>query len=395
MKRNVPKLRFKEFDDEWKNKKVGDLYNDLKAGSTPSKLNSNYFKGDIPWITSGELKSKYIYSTLEYITEEAKNSANLKLYDEGTLFIAITGLEAPGTRGSCAINKIKATTNQSCLAFQKSHLVNNEFIYYWYNLYGEYIGITFTQGTKQQSLNNKLVSNLKISIPSLQEQEKIANFLTKVDSLIEEQDGKVKDLELYKKGMMQKIFSQEIRFKDDNGCEYPEWEEKKLTKIIYNKSKGNIPNYCDYKANILLSNEYLENKTKEKVYVTNENNVSKNDILILWDGSQSGKVYTGVEGVLGSTFVAIKLNKPNNNYFVYQYLNYKKPVIQDVWREGSGVPHVAKDFIDNFKINIPCLEEQTKIANFLSNIDSIIEEENNKLEDLRQWKKGLLQWMFV
>lgn len=188
---NVPNLRFKEFSGQWNFIKIGDAFKDLSAGSTPSKNIPNYFRGDIPWLTSGELKQKYIYETREYITEEAVKSANLKIYDPGTLFIAITGLEAPGTRGSCAINKVKLTTNQSCMAFKKNNIVDVEFLYYWYQLIGEYIGIKYTQGTKQQSLNNDLVSKLKLAIPSLIEQEKIASFFSLIDKKIELQTEKV------------------------------------------------------------------------------------------------------------------------------------------------------------------------------------------------------------
>ncbi|WP_288479396.1 restriction endonuclease subunit S [uncultured Clostridium sp.] len=412
-KRNVPKLRFKGFEDEWREYKIGDLYSDLKAGSTPSKLKVEYFKGNIPWITSGELKSKYINSTLEYITEEAKNSANLKLYDEGTLFIAITGLEAPGTRGSCAISKIKATTNQSCLAFQKSNLVNNEFVYYWYNLYGEYIGITYTQGTKQQSLNNKLVGQLKINIPILKEQTKIANFLSNVDNIIEEQEGKVKDLEQYKKGMVQKIFKQEVRFKDENGGEYPEWEENKFENYFDHLGGIALEKYTnevsEYKfisiGNYSVTRKYFDNgkrielneKTKEKLLDKD------NLVMVLNDKTSSGEI-------LGTAILIDENNKyiynqrserlickenitPKFAWFKINSKSFRKKIIN--LAQGGTQIYVNFSNVKKLIFELPCIEEQTKIANFLSNIDNIIEEEKKKLEDLKLWKKGLLQQMFV
>lgn len=402
MERNVPKLRFKGFNDEWEEKKIGELYKDLKAGSTPSKLNSNYFKGTIPWITSGELKSKYIYSTIEYITEEAKESANLKLYDEGTLFIAITGLEAPGTRGSCAINKVKATTNQSCLAFQKSNMINNEFTYYWYNLYGEYIGITYTQGTKQQSLNNKLVAELKINIPSLKEQERIVNFLTKVDKIIEKQDEKVKNLEKYKKGMMQKIFSQEIRFKDENGEEYPEWEEKKLEQCFLERVEKNKPDLELLSVSIsdgVKKRSEIESKDNSSDDKSNYKLVEQNDIVYnsmrMWQGASGVSEYKGI--VSPAYTVLIPLDNVNSIYFSYlfklentinKFRKFSQGLTSDTW-------NLKYPLLKDIKVIVPCLNEQDKIARFLTRISLIIEEENNKLEELKQWKKGLLQQMFV
>ena len=405
MERNVPKLRFKGFNDEWEEKKIGELYKDLKAGSTPSKLNSNYFKGTIPWITSGELKSKYIYSTIEYITEEAKESSNLKLYDEGTLFIAITGLEAPGTRGSCAINKVKATTNQSCLAFQKSNMINNEFTYYWYNLYGEYIGITYTQGTKQQSLNNKLVAELKINIPSLKEQERIVNFLTKVDKIIEKQEEKVKNLENYKKGMMQKIFSQEIRFKDENGEAYPEWEEARLNNVL------SIPEKI--KTEIIEKDKLLTVKLHMQGIKVNKNVDTLNIGATVYYERKAGQFIYGkqnffngafgivpeeLDGYLSSGDIpALNINRDRIiPEYLINYIGrtefYKKT---ENLSSGTGSKRIHEKTLLEIVINIPCVAEQERIANFLSNIDLVIDKENKKLEELKRWKKGLLQQMFV
>lgn len=197
--------------NEWSVKKIGDIYHDLKSGATPSRSNPGYFKGDIPWITSGELKSKNVCETNEYITKEAVADTNLKIYDKGTFFIAITGLEAEGTRGSCGINNMPATTNQSCLAFIEKDEIDNQFIYYWYLLHGEYIGIKFTQGTKQQSLNNKIVEEFEIGYPNKDEQKKIIEILSSIDIDIDEYENKRIKLECLKKGLMQQLLTGKVR----------------------------------------------------------------------------------------------------------------------------------------------------------------------------------------
>ena len=205
------KIEFGEVPIEWNVKKLGEIYGDLKTGSTPSRMKPEYFKGDIPWITSGELKRKFISKTNEYITGEAVNDTNLKVYPKGTFFIAITGLEAVGTRGSCGISDVDATTNQSCMAFKEKDELLNEFLYYWYMLYGNYIGIKYTQGTKQQSLNNKIVENLEIGVPTIKEQYEIVNILSAIDNEIEEYENKKAKLEELKEGLMQQLLTGKIR----------------------------------------------------------------------------------------------------------------------------------------------------------------------------------------
>ena len=166
-KQLVPQLRFPEFIKKWLIKNIGDYYKNLKTGMTPYRGKPYYYEGDIPWITSGELNYSKISKTRETISELAIKETNLKLYPQGTLFIAITGLEAPGTRGRCAINDVPATTNQSCLAFENISNINTSFLFYWYIKYGEWLYSQYAQGTKQQSFNNKIVKKFEFVHPSL------------------------------------------------------------------------------------------------------------------------------------------------------------------------------------------------------------------------------------
>lgn len=170
------------------------------------------------------------------------------------------------------------------------------------------------------------------------------------------------------------------------------WKEKKLGEVVQNKIKGNTPDYENPK-NLLLNNDFMENQAIP-IYVGNEIDVKANDLLILWDGSQAGKVYTGFEGVLGSTFTAINFDSDASHLFIYNTLSHNLSTIQRVWREGSGIPHVAKDFIKNYKIQLPSLPEQQKIADCLTAMDDTIEAQQQKVEQLQAYKKGLLQQLF-
>lgn len=164
----------------WEEHELSHVIKNFENGQTPSRDVDQYWNGDIPWVSSGELNYKHINSTVEQITEEGKKNANLKLLPKGTFLIAITGLEAAGTRGSCGILDIEATTNQSCMAlFPYEDKLTTKFLYYWYLKVGEQYGIKYTQGTKQQSYNKELLEKLPIVIPAnIQEQNKIADFLS-------------------------------------------------------------------------------------------------------------------------------------------------------------------------------------------------------------------------
>ena len=126
--------------------------------------------------------------------------------------MAITGLEAYGTRGSCAILGIEATTNQSCMALiPKKDKLTTKFLYYWYLKVGEHYGIKYTQGTKQQSYNKELLEKLPIILPNTKEQDKITDFLSLINYKIELLEKKHQYYQDFKKYLMQQIFAQELR----------------------------------------------------------------------------------------------------------------------------------------------------------------------------------------
>jgi len=207
------KLRFSGFDDEWNQYYLKDVIQDFINGQTPSRNVDSFWNGDVNWVSSGELNYNYITSTIEQITAEGKNNANLKLLSPGTFLIAITGLEAPGTRGSCAILGIEATTNQSCMALlPKEDKIITKFLYYWYLKVGETYGIKYTQGTKQQSYNKELLEKLPITIPDIREQNKISEFLSVLNHKIELLEQKYQYYQEFKKYLMQQIFTQKLQF---------------------------------------------------------------------------------------------------------------------------------------------------------------------------------------
>lgn len=201
--KKVPEMRFTGFSGDWEEKKLGELA-EISSGTTPSRMNSENFSGDVCWLTSGELKSHYIYDTSEKINESIAET--MRTYKKGTVVIAIYGLEAAGIRGTCSILKRDCTISQACMAFTNLKSVHNEFLYCWYIANGNEIGTKYAQGTKQQNLSSDIVSDMSICFPTLAEQQKIGHFFSKYDSLISAQQKEIDKLKEVKKALLQKMF---------------------------------------------------------------------------------------------------------------------------------------------------------------------------------------------
>ena len=202
-KLNVPNLRFPEFQEEWEESSIGEMF-DLYSGNTPSRLNKSHFKGNVNWISSGELKRHYIYSSKEQISEEATQS--LKMLPVGTFVIAIYGLEAEGVRGTGSITKEPSTISQACMAFTSKGKVENEFLYSWYKKHGNVIGIKYAQGTKQQNLSYDILEKFKIAYPNAKEQGKLNKFISLLDERIATQNKIIDKLQSLIKGIRNDVY---------------------------------------------------------------------------------------------------------------------------------------------------------------------------------------------
>ena len=202
-KLNVPNIRFPEFSGEWEESTIGEMF-DLYSGNTPSRLNKEHFKGTVNWISSGELKEHYIYSSKEQISEEAAKS--LKLLPVGTFVIAIYGLEAEGVRGTGSITQEPSTISQACMSFIPKGVIENEFLYSWYKKHGNVIGIRYAQGTKQQNLSYDILEGFKIAYICTKEQKKLNKFITFLDERIATQTKIIDKLQTLIKGLRNDVF---------------------------------------------------------------------------------------------------------------------------------------------------------------------------------------------
>lgn len=200
------------FNGEWIATKLGELIESCSSGATPYRGNPEFYKGNINWINSGELNYNVIVDTREKITIEAVEKANLKIHPIGTFLIAITGLEAAGTRGSCGVVGVPSATNQSCMAIYPKPELTTEFLFHYYVLMGDSLALKYCQGTKQQSYTAKIVKLLPISIPQcVDEQRAIAKVLSEMDDEITTLETKLAKYQQIKQGMMQNLLTGRIR----------------------------------------------------------------------------------------------------------------------------------------------------------------------------------------
>lgn len=203
--------RLPGFAGEWEVKTFGDVMTGFSSGATPYRENKHFYQGSIKWVSSGELNYNIITDTIEHISAEAMRKTNLRLLPAGTFLMAITGLEAAGTRGSCAILGTEATTNQSCMALFPGKELITEYLFHYYVLHGDALAFQYCQGTKQQSYTGTIVKRLPILLPPVDEQRAIAAILSDMDVELEALAAQVAKTQALKQGMMQDLLTGAVR----------------------------------------------------------------------------------------------------------------------------------------------------------------------------------------
>lgn len=201
-----------EIPEDWDVYVINDVTESLSSGGTPFRGNKSFYKGTNLWITSGELKYGRITDTIEKINNEAIRASHLKVHPEGTFLMAITGLEAAGTRGSCGIVGKPATTNQSCMAIYPNKQLTSEFLFHWYVYNGDELALKYCQGTKQLSYTAGLLKTLPILLPkNPEEQIAIATILSDMDEEIQALKQRLFKTRQIKQGMMQELLTGKTR----------------------------------------------------------------------------------------------------------------------------------------------------------------------------------------
>ena len=241
------------------------------------------------------------------------------------------------------------------------------------------------------NLNSELVRSVSVFIPKVQEQEKIASFLTLIDKKIEKQKELIELLKKYKRGLLSQIFSQKLRFKDNNGNDYPSWEEKYIQDVCsITTGKGNTQ---DKEENGVYP-FYVRSPIVEK---SNKYIFDGEAVLTVGDGVGTGKVFHYVNGKFNFHQRVYKMSNfsgINGRYFYYYFSTHFYDRVKRMTAKTS-VDSVRMDMIAKMPIFIPTNAEQDKIINLLTNIENIFLKNKNLLLLLQEYKKGLLQQMFI
>ena len=380
-----PKLRFQEFDGAWSNSKIDDIAV-VTSGGTPSRSNLTFWDGNIPWVTTSLVDFNIIQSAEEFITQKGLDNSSAKLFPKNTILMAMYGQGI--TRGKVAILGIDATTNQACAAIKLQSNYDTQFIFQ--NLMSRYEEIRdLSNDGGQKNLSAGIIKEIEVYYPEKTEQIKIASFLSVVDEKISQFNQKHELLSQYKQGMMQKLFSQQIRFKADDGSEFGEWEETELGKHCQIKT-GKLD------ANAMRPNgEFRFYTCAKEFYLIDEYAFDTEALLISGNGANVGYIhyYKGKFNAYQRTYV---LDQWQQNIIFIQYFleQFLKERIYGEKKEGN-TPYIVLSTLSEMPLLLPCLAEQTKIANFLSAIDQKIEVVAQQIEQAKLWKKGLLQQMFV
>ena len=395
--KNVPELRFPEFDGEWEEKTIGKIATTF-SGGTPSSTNRSYYNGEIPFIRSGEISKP---STELMINKEAISNSSAKMVEKGDLLYALYG----ATSGEVAISKISGAINQAVLCIRSQESAT--YIFNYLKMKKDQILKTYIQGG-QGNLSASIIKKVDINLPYIEEQEKIGTFFSKLDRQIELEEQKLAKLEEQKKGYMQKVFSQELRFKDENGNNYPEWEEKELGDVATIVGGGTpntkIAEYWNGDINwfspVEIGNDIFVNESKSKI---TELGLKKSSAKLLPTGtvlftSRAGIGKTAIlnsEACTNQGFQSIVPNQSMlDSYYIYSRTNQLKKYAEIV---GSGSTFIEVSGVQMRKmpIMLPSITEQEKIGVFFKKIDDSLKKQSDKIGLLKQRKKGFLQKMFV
>lgn len=407
---SVPLLRFSEFSGHWERKLLSDI-GSIRTGPFGSQLHEkDYVDNGTPIITVEHLGDQGIqHFNLPLVSDKDKKRLSGYKLEVGDIVFSRVGsvdrnsIVTPREKGwlfSGRLLRIRLCQKHTDPKFLSLNLQQE---------YTQYRIRAVAVGQTMPSLNTEILKRFSVLLPPrIEEQQKIASFLSSIDTRIEQLEKKKIFFEQYKKGQIQKLFNQEMRFKDDQGKEYPDWEGTKLknvSKIFKGAGLSKSATNSTGKFQCILYGElftkYSESIT-EVLSFTDFNtpvNSEFGDVLmptsdVTPDGLATASALL-VEGVqIGGDINVIRLSKKMNSVYMSYLLNSLKIEIMKLVT-GTTVKHIYPKDIENLKVTFPVEKEQEKIAKFLSSIDRKIELISEQISQTREFKKGLLQQMFV
>ena len=404
-KKIVPKLRFPEFgtSEGWKKYKLRELADRITKKVGDNKLVTLSISAGIGFVSQAEKFSRDIsgkqYCNYIYLKkgEFSYNKGNSKTFPQGCIYELKEYDEA-------------AVPNAFISFRFKENLVPSFYQgYFDSNFHGKQLVRFITSGARSDGLLNISPTDFfSIVLPTpvkKEEQQKIADCLSSIDDLIDAESRKLRALEKYKKGLMQKLFPAEgktlpeWRFPEFQGC--GEWKSKSMGKACKMFS-GGTPDTSKkefYGGTIPFIRSAEINKSSTELFITEEGfknssakMVKKGDILIALYGANSGEVaLSKIDGAINQAILCLR--HETNNAFVYHYFTHMKNRIISKYIQG-GQGNLSGQIIKSVNLYFPKTEEQQKVADCLSEIDTMITEQSNRLEQLKTHKKGLMQGLF-
>ncbi|ARH76788.1 restriction endonuclease subunit S [Staphylococcus aureus] len=387
-KKNVPELRFPGFEGEWEEKKLGEF-----AGKVTQK---NVDKKYIETLTnSAELG---IISQKDYFDKEISNIDNIKKYYvvEENDFVYNPRMSNYAPFGPVNRNKLgkKGVMSPLYTVFKIQNIDLNFIEFYfksskWYR----FMALNGDSGARADrfSIKDRTFMEMPLHIPCMDEQIKIGQFFSKLDRQIELEEQKLELLQQQKKGYMQKIFSQELRFKDENGKDYPEWEETTIKEIAQiNTGKKDT-------KDAITNGSYDFYVRSPIVYKINTFSYEGEAILTVGDGVGVGKVFHYVNGKFDYHQRVYKISDFKNYYGLLLFYYFSQNFLKETkkYSAKTSVDSVRKDMIANMKVPRPIYIEQKKIGQFIKRVDNKTKIQKQVIELLKQRKKSLLQKMFI
>ena len=387
---------------------MGDLVENVVAGATPKTSVKEYWDGgDIPWLSSGEVHKKFVYFTDKFITSEGYNNTSTKLVPKNSVLIALAGQGK--TRGTVAINKIELCTNQSIASIIPNNNLYYKFLFYYLESKYEYLRALSSSDGGRGGLNLKLIRSIPIKIPLIDEQKAISEFINLIDKKISILKRKYESYEDFKKYLMQQIFAQKLRFKSDDNKDFEDWKERKLSEFLTEHKLKSTGKEEVYSVSV---HKGLVNQVEHLGRAFSAPDTSKYNLVkpgdIVYTKSPTGDFPLGIikqsrveKNVIVSPLYGVftpetfDLGYILNDYFESNVNthNYLHPIVQKGAKNTMNITN--KTFLSKSLVVPTDKNEQHKIASFLMKINKSINLIEIQRDNVENFKKGLLQQMFV
>jgi len=388
-KQQERRLRFKGFSGAWEEKKIGEILSEVRR-SIYLEDSEKYQLVTVKRRNEGVVSRGYLLGKDILV----KNYSQLKTND----YLISKRQIIHGANGIVPSELDNAIVSNEYLVVVSNNDVRTEFLTLVSrtpSMYLKFLLSSYGVDIEKMVFNVEDWKSREITLPSLPEQTHLGLFFRRLDSQIAESRAVLEKSRQLKKAMLAKMFPAngekipKIRFKGFEG----EWKTRSLRDVLEIERKGKAQYQKLQAGNVpYLDAEFLNGGVK--ILTDAVSDVDVNDILIIWDGSNAGKVYTGFNGVLGSTLKSYRTNADCSSMFLYQELVRNAEVIFSQYRTPN-IPHVIKDFSDEYNFLMPSYTEQTAIGNFFRQLDETIALQTAEVEKLNQLKKGLLAAMLV